>query len=77
MDDTIDVVSPRCGEWSDLYTRAIDLHVVNGRSPWLFRRFRLAVLPGAIGKDVEKLEILLAENTIESRYTVRLNQAYR
>ena len=54
MDDTIDVVSPRCGEWSDLYTRAIDLHVVNGRSPWLFRRFRLAVLPGAIGKDVEK-----------------------
>ena len=54
MDGTIDVVRSRCGEWSNLYIRAIDLHVVNGTSPWLFRRFRLAVQPGAIGKDVEK-----------------------
>jgi hypothetical protein len=54
MNGTIDVVSPRCGEWSDLSTRAIDLQVVNGRSPWLLRRVWLAVLPGAIGKDVEK-----------------------
>ncbi len=51
MDGTIDVIRSRCGEWSNLYTRAIDLHIVDGRSPWLFRRFRLAVLPGAIGKE--------------------------
>jgi hypothetical protein len=35
MDGAIDVVCSRCGEWSNLYTRAIDLHVVDGRSPWL------------------------------------------
>jgi hypothetical protein len=58
MDGTIDVVSSRCGEWSDLNAVAIDLHIVDGRSPRLFRRFRLAVLPGAIGKDVEKGAII-------------------
>lgn len=51
MHGTIDVVDSRRGKWSNLHTVAIDLDVVDGRSPRLFRRFRLAVLPGAIGKE--------------------------
>ena len=58
MDRTIDVIGACGAKWSDLRATAIDLHVVDARGAWLTGGFGDAILPGAIGQDVQSRDII-------------------
>src|SRR2546429_8443313 len=53
-----DVIGSRGSKRSDLIAATIDFHVVDSRCAWLVSGFGDAVLPGAIGQDVQSRHVI-------------------
>src|SRR5216684_9065921 len=53
-----DVIGSRGSKRSDLNAATIDLYVVNSRCSWLISGFGDAILPGAIGQDVQRRDVI-------------------
>src|SRR5712691_2931917 len=58
VDLTKDVIAPSGSKRSDLNAATIDLHVVDSRCAWLVSGFGDAILPGAIGQDVQSRHVI-------------------